>query len=297
MVAKLWVTSAVARAHARRRGRGLAAGMAAADDDDIEALAHGPYLIGSRLRVKAAVQLFHVNQVERPALFADAELGEDGAEHLLDIDPAGEPAEMAGGDAKLLGLELGARARDRRSAQARLARPRARPGGGSGSGAARLRPDSAARAAFSASVSTSRPIPSPVLAETSRPSLPAPALGARSILFNTVISAPLADVCAISACDKLRRRVPLRRGGIDQPQHEIGVPCPRQCPPDPLGLDLAFGLAQARGVDQHDRHAAEIEMNLDDVARGARLLRHDRHVALGERIQQSTTCRHWADRR
>ena len=29
-------------AHARRSGRSLAAGMAAADDDDIEALAHAP---------------------------------------------------------------------------------------------------------------------------------------------------------------------------------------------------------------------------------------------------------------
>ena len=44
----------------------------------------------------------------RDRLLADAELGEDGAQHLLDIDPAGQAAEMAGSDAKLLGLELGA---------------------------------------------------------------------------------------------------------------------------------------------------------------------------------------------
>ena len=37
---------------------------------------------------------------------ADAELGEDGAEHLLDVDAPGEPAEMAGGDAELLGLDF-----------------------------------------------------------------------------------------------------------------------------------------------------------------------------------------------
>ena len=55
--------------------------------------------------------MFHVNQFERsvhgevPSL-ADAELGEDGAEHLLDVDAPGEPAEMAGGDAKLLGLDF-----------------------------------------------------------------------------------------------------------------------------------------------------------------------------------------------
>ena len=40
MVANRWVTSAVLRAHARRRGRRLAAGMAAADDDHIEAAVH-----------------------------------------------------------------------------------------------------------------------------------------------------------------------------------------------------------------------------------------------------------------
>ena len=36
MVSSLWVSSSGARAHARRRGRGLAAGVAAADHDDIE---------------------------------------------------------------------------------------------------------------------------------------------------------------------------------------------------------------------------------------------------------------------
>ena len=41
-------------------------------------------------------------------LLTDAELGEDGAQHLLDVDAPGEAAEMAGGDAKLLGLKLGA---------------------------------------------------------------------------------------------------------------------------------------------------------------------------------------------
>src|SRR5262245_6329098 len=50
--------------------------------------------------------MFHVNQ-KREGLLADAELGEDRAEHLLDIDPAHEPAEMVRGDPQLLGLELG----------------------------------------------------------------------------------------------------------------------------------------------------------------------------------------------
>src|SRR5262249_45835661 len=37
---------------------------------------------------------------------ADAELREDGAKHLLDVDPAGQPRKMAGREAKLLGLNF-----------------------------------------------------------------------------------------------------------------------------------------------------------------------------------------------
>ena len=49
--------------------------------------------------------MFHVNQF-KARLLADAELGEDGAQNLLDVDRAGEAAQVAGGDAELLGLEL-----------------------------------------------------------------------------------------------------------------------------------------------------------------------------------------------
>src|SRR5262245_47655085 len=50
--------------------------------------------------------MFHVNQ-KRGGLLADAELGEDRAEQLLDIDPARDPAEMMRSAPPLLGLELG----------------------------------------------------------------------------------------------------------------------------------------------------------------------------------------------
>src|SRR5262245_30906459 len=76
--------------------------MAAANDDDVEALVHGPYLSCSDPEVKAGRRI-----VSRESL-ADAEGGEDGAEHLLDVDPAGQLAEMMGGDSELLGLEFGA---------------------------------------------------------------------------------------------------------------------------------------------------------------------------------------------
>ncbi len=76
-----------ARAHAGRGRSRLAAGMAAADDDDVEDAASrlaservfmAPHLMASRLQRP----LFHVNQTGLLAArsFADAELGEDGAQ-------------------------------------------------------------------------------------------------------------------------------------------------------------------------------------------------------------------------
>ncbi len=76
----------------------------------------------------------------------------------------------------------------------------------------------------------SRRCPSPVLAETLTASLPAPASGARSILFNTAISARFADVCADLPGERSGGHVPLRRGGIDQPQHRDRRPLPAPMP-------------------------------------------------------------------
>jgi hypothetical protein len=74
--------------------------------------------------------MFHVNQYwlwARVAAvtvdsLADTELGEDGAEHLLDVDLASQTAKMAGGQAKLLGLDF--------RPSPLLAEPRKRGGGG-----------------------------------------------------------------------------------------------------------------------------------------------------------------------
>ena len=63
---------------------------------------------------------------------ADTELGEDGAEHLLDVDAARQAAEMAGGDAELLGLDFRPSPLLAEPAQGPPPRPRARPGGGRG---------------------------------------------------------------------------------------------------------------------------------------------------------------------
>jgi len=50
--------------------------------------------------------VFHVKH-----LFADAEFSEDLVQDILDIDPPGDAAESAGGEAKVLGLELRRRGR------------------------------------------------------------------------------------------------------------------------------------------------------------------------------------------
>ena len=178
---------------------------------------------------------------------------------------------MAGGDPQLLGLELGTETPGRRSARAPPAAPssstrwRARVRSGAPA------PAPVARAAFSASASTRCSIPSPVLAETLRPSSQ---------------REPGRKVDLVQ--DRDRRGTAHRRARIGAAQAPGGEshcgavastthrtrsasPARAKRPPDPLGLDLAFGLAQARRVDEHDRNAAEIEMHLDHIARGARL--------------------------
>ena len=53
MVANRWVIERRARAHPRRGGRGLAAGMAATDDDHIEASVHRIFLQQGLVLAKA----------------------------------------------------------------------------------------------------------------------------------------------------------------------------------------------------------------------------------------------------
>ena len=53
------------------------------------------------------------------------------------------------------------------------------------------------------------------------------------------------------------------------------------------GLDQPAGIAQTGGVDQDDRIAAEVEMNLDRVAGGAGYGRDNCDVAAGQGIDQA----------
>ena len=73
---------------------------------------------------------------------------------------------------------------------------------------------------------------------------------------------------------------------IGKPQHEIRFPCPRSRAAHAFLLDGIVGLANARGVDDGHRIAVEIELHLDDVARGAGMRRDDRHVTARQQIDQ-----------
>ena len=76
----------------------------------------------------------------------------------------------------------------------------------------------------------------------------------------------------------------LRR--VRQPQHEVGIRRTRPGTTDALLLDRIVGLANAGGVDHRHRIAVEIELHLDDVARGAGMRRHDRDLAARQLIHQ-----------
>ena len=79
----------------------------------------------------------------------------------------------------------------------------------------------------------------------------------------------------------------LRRiAGFRQPQHEIGFGHSSTRPRDPLGFHRVFGIAQAGRVRKHDQHAIQIEPNLDDIARRARMFGHNGHVALRNRVEE-----------
>ena len=58
-----WVTSAVARPHAGSRSRRLAAGMAAAHDDDVEAASR--WIAQSRFGGRRCPVLFHVKHLSK----------------------------------------------------------------------------------------------------------------------------------------------------------------------------------------------------------------------------------------
>ena len=84
-----------------------------------------------------------------------------------------------------------------------------------------------------------------------------------------------------------QRGVRFRRARVQHHQPEIGVLRAVERAADPLRLDRARFVAQPRRVGHDRRIAAEVEMDLDRVPRGAGLGRDDGDVAPGERVDQA----------
>ena len=74
--------------------------------------------------------------------------------------------------------------------------------------------------------------------------------------------------------------------GITQPEHQVRFRGAGPGPAHPLLLDGIVGLANAGGIDHRHRIAIEIELHLDDVARGAGMRRDDRDLAPRQLIHQ-----------
>ena len=77
-----------------------------------------------------------------------------------------------------------------------------------------------------------------------------------------------------------------RRCAVVEPQGQVGALRPLPRAPDALLLDRVAGVANPGGIDQDDRITAEIDRDLDGVARRAREGRGDGDVASGDRVHQ-----------
>src|SRR4249920_1179893 len=99
-------------AHTGGRGRGFAAGMAAANHNDVESVRHQS--LKGRLVAKAwggvkdtdfLIQMFHVKHFGRRGgcLFPDTEVPENHVEDILNIDSARQAPKRTSRDMQLLG--------------------------------------------------------------------------------------------------------------------------------------------------------------------------------------------------
>src|SRR5690606_9761671 len=98
-----------AGAQPRRGGGSLASGMAGSDHDHVKPL-HGaqsmPVPLVESKRAAHGGNVSRETSSRRPALLPDAEIPENDVKQVLDVDPAGEAAEGAGGEPDILGREL-----------------------------------------------------------------------------------------------------------------------------------------------------------------------------------------------
>src|ERR1700722_15746679 len=172
-------------------------------------------------------------------------------------------------------------------------------------------PDEKRAATMSRNRASSSRSPAPVLTEIrtawpapSPSAQAAPSSGSKSILLATSsvsrlmsgASARASPGRAASSTTSLRsacaararaRRTPSSSMASDGARQPAGSARPAARAPPPLLLDGVGWRAQAGGVGQHHRVAAEIERHLDHVARGAGAGGGDRHLAPRQRVHQT----------
>ena len=73
---------------------------------------------------------------------------------------------------------------------------------------------------------------------------------------------------------------------IAHPQHQVGIRGARPRPAYTFLFYGIFGFANSRGVNHRHWITVDIELDLDNVARGAGVRRDDRHLPPRQRIHQ-----------
>src|SRR5215475_13621506 len=83
----------------------------------------------------------------------------------------------------------------------------------------------------------------------------------------------------------------LDRSGIDDPQHEVGAGGLLARSPHAFAFDRIVRFSNAGGIEHRHGIAAEIEMQFEDIARGAGKWRHDRSLAARQPVEQRRLAR------
>ena len=91
-------------------------------------------------------------------------------------------------------------------------------------------------------------------------------------------------------------RLRQRLAGVEDVQNEFGVGERFAAAADAFLLDLVARLAQAGGVNEHDRQPANVRRLLNRVARRAGNRRDDGAITAEQLVQQTRFARRWAGR-
>src|SRR5262245_63984182 len=85
----------------------------------------------------------------------------------------------------------------------------------------------------------------------------------------------------------------LDRSSIDDPQHKVGAGGLLARSPHAFAFDWIVCFPNAGGIEHRHGIAAEIEMQFEEIARGAGKWRHDRSLAARQPVEQRRLARIW----